>query len=189
MHAHQVVQARLKGKEEASQKWYAKMVWGATLQPGDQVLFWQIGLQGNKKLADRLQEEVYVVTSQPNASIPVFSVCRLDGRGKVKTVHRNLLLRVRSVPIPVPSKPKSVLSQTLIITQSHTSLRDRNDCAPRSDSSPESMQWHDTVSTVVPQAQTSVIAWKADSSLDLDEDKTSVLLNECVKVWGCWNYR
>ena len=37
-HAHQVVQARLKGKGEASQKWYAKKVRGATLQPGDQVL-------------------------------------------------------------------------------------------------------------------------------------------------------
>ena len=104
-HAHQVVQARLKGKWEASQKWYSKKVRGASLQPGDQVLLRQIGLQGKNKLADRWQEEVYVVTSQPNASIPVFSVRRLDGHGKVKTVHRNLLLPVRSVPTPVPSKP------------------------------------------------------------------------------------
>ena len=150
-HAHQVVQARLKGKGEASQKWYAKKVRGATLQLGDQVLLRQIGLQGKNKLADRWQEEVYVVTSQPNASIPVFSVRRLDGRGKVKTVHRNLLLPVRSVPTPVPSKPKSVLSQTPIMTRSRTRLRDINDRAPRSDSSPESVQLHDTVSTVFPQ--------------------------------------
>ena len=179
-HAHQVVQARLKGKGEASQKWYSKKVRGASLQPGDQVLLRQIGLQGKNKLADRWQEEVYVVTSQPNASIPVFSVRRLDGHGKVKTVHRNLLLPVRSVPTPVPSKPKSVPSQTPILTRSRTRLRDRNDRAPRSDSSPESVQSHDTVSTVVPQPQTSVIAWKADSSLDLDEDETSVLLDESV---------
>ena len=179
-HAHQVVQARLKGKGEASQKWYAKKVRGATLQPGDQVLLRQIGLQGKNKLADRWQEEVYVVTSQPNASIPVFSVRRLDGHGKVKTVHRNLLLPVRSVPTPVPNKPQSVPSQTPILTRSRTRLRDRNDRAPRSDSSPESVQSHDTVSTVVPQPQTSVIAWKADSSLDLDEDETSVLLDESV---------
>ena len=99
-----------------------------------------------------------MVTSQPNASIPVLSVRRLDGHGKVKTVHRNLLLPVRSVPTPVPSKPKSVPSQTPILTQSRTRLRDRNDRAPRSDSSPESVQSHDTVSTVVPQPQTSVIA-------------------------------
>ena len=59
-------------------------------------------------------------------------------------------------------------------------LRDRNDRAPRSDSSPESMQSHDTVSNVVPQPQASVIAWKADSSLDLDENETSVLLDESV---------
>ena len=179
-HAHEVVQARLKGKGEASQKWYAKKVRGATLQLGDQVLLRQIGLQGKNKLADRWQEEVYVVTSQPNASIPVFSVRRLDGRGKVKTVHRNLLLPVRSVPTPIPSKPKSVLSQTPIMTRSRTRLRDINDRAPRSDSSPESVQSHDTVSTVVPQPQTSVVAWKADSSLDLDEDVTSVLLDESV---------
>ena len=111
-HAHQVVQARLKGKGEASQKWYAKKVGGATLQPGDQVLLRHIVLQGKNKLADRWQEEVYVVTAQPNASILVFSVRRLDGHGKVKTVHRNLLLPVRSVPAPVPSNPKSVPSQT-----------------------------------------------------------------------------
>ena len=163
-HAHQVVQARLKGKGEASQKWYAKKVRGATLQPGDQVLLRQIGLQGKNKLADRWQEEVYVVTAQPNASIPVFSVRRLDGHGKVKTVHRNLLLPVRYVPTPIPSKLKSVPSQTPILTRSRTRLRDRNDRAPGSDSSPESVQSHDTVSTVVPQPQTSVIAWKADSS-------------------------
>ena len=179
-HAHQVVQAWLKGKGEASQKWYAKKVRGATLQPGDQVLLRQIGLQGKNKLADRWQEEVYVVTSQTNASIPVFSVHSLDGRGKVKTVHRILLLPVRSVPTPVPNKPKSVPSQSPILTRSHTRLGDRNDRAPRSDSSPESVQSHDTVSTVVPQPQTSVIAGKADSSLDLDEDETSVLLDESV---------
>ena len=153
---------------------------GASLQPGDQVLLRQIGLQGKNKLADRWQEEVYVVTSQPNASIPVFSVRRLDSRGKVKTVHRNLLLPVRSVPTPVPSKPKSVLSQTPIMTRSRTRLRDRNDHAPRTDSSPESVQSHHTVSTVVPQPQTCVIAWQTDSSLDLDEDETLVLLDESV---------
>ena len=174
-HAHQVVQAQLKGKGEASKKWYETKVQGAALQ-----LLRQIGLQGKNKLADRWQEEVYVVTSQPNTSIPVFSVRRLDGRGKVKTVHMNLLLPVRSVPTPVPSKPKCVLSQTPILTRSRTRLRDRNDRAPRSDSSPESVQSHDTVSTVVPQPQTSVIAWKADSSLYLDEDETSVLSDESV---------
>ena len=52
-HAHQVVQARLKGKGETSQKWYSKKVRGASLQSGDQVLLRQIGLQGNNKLADR----------------------------------------------------------------------------------------------------------------------------------------
>ena len=179
-HAHQVVQARLKGTGEASKKWYEKKVRGAALQPGDQVMLRQIGLQGKNKLADRWQEEVYVVTAQPNASIPVFSVRRLDGHGKVKTVHRNLLLPVRSVPTPITSKPKSVPSQTPKMTRSCTRLWDRNDRAPRSDFSPESVQSHDTVSTVVPQPQTSVIAWKADYSLDLNEDQTSVLLDESV---------
>ena len=69
---------------------------------------------------------------------------------------------------------------------SYQTTRQKWPC-PRSDSSPESVQSHDTVSTVVPQPhtvvpqpQTSVIAWKADSSLDLDEDETSVLLDESV---------
>ena len=61
-----------------------------------------------------------------------------------------------------------------------SSMRGRNDRAPRSDSSPESVQSHDTVSTVVPQPQTSVIAWKANSGPDLDEDETSMLLEGSV---------
>ena len=137
-----------------------KVVRGATLQPGDQVLLHQVGLQAKNKLAERWQEEVYVVTSQPNTSIHVFSVRCVDGKGMVKSVHRNLLWPVRSVPDLVPSKPKSVPRQTPILTRSHTRLRNRNDRAPRSDSNPESVQSHDTVSTVVPQPQTCVITQK-----------------------------
>ena len=67
---------------------------------------------------------------------------------------------------------------TYLLTR--TRLPDRNDRAPRSDYSPGSVQSHDTVSTAVPQPQTSVIPWKEDSSLDLDEDETSMLLDGSV---------
>ena len=83
---------------EASKAWYSKKVRGATLHPGDQVLVRQVGFQGKHKIADRWEEEVYVVTTQPNPSISGFTVRQLERKGRPRTLHRNMLLPVRSVP-------------------------------------------------------------------------------------------
>ncbi len=56
------------------------------------------------KAQDRRQvaPEVHVVKSQPNLDIPVFFLHREDGRGKDRTLHRNVLLLVGSVPTTSP---------------------------------------------------------------------------------------
>jgi hypothetical protein len=71
----------------------------AVLDVGDRVLLRNVALKGKSKLANYWLPDVYVVVSQPNANIPVYSVKREDGQGKLKSLHRNLMLPIGSVPM------------------------------------------------------------------------------------------
>ena len=179
-HAQKVVEERIRKAGEASKAWYRKKVRGATLHPGDQVLVRQVGLQGKHKIADRWEEEVYVVTTQPNASIPVFTVRHLDGKGRSRTLHRNMLLPVQSVPSPVVVARDSA-SEFRRVTRAQTKnqlagftnrdIVDRISDVDQSDTAPQSPGVH---------PHSSVLPCRGDSSLDLDEDEASVLLEESV---------
>jgi transposase InsO family protein len=71
----------------------------AVVSPGDRVLVKVVAFQGKHKIADKWERNPYIVTSQPNLDIPVYKVQREDGIGKVRTLHRNLLLPIGSLPI------------------------------------------------------------------------------------------
>ena len=58
---------------------------GATVQTGDRVLVKALAFDGKHKLADRWEEDPYVVLSQPNQDIPVFVVQRESGGGRKRT--------------------------------------------------------------------------------------------------------
>jgi hypothetical protein len=45
-------------------------------------------------LADKWEEDPYLVISQPNQDVPVYKVQREDGVGRVRILHRNLLLPI-----------------------------------------------------------------------------------------------
>ena len=182
-HAHDLVEARMKKSGENRKKWYDVKVRGASLQPGDHVLVRKVGLKGKQKLADRWEEEVWVVTAQPDTSIPVFMVRQLDGRGRSRTLHRNMLLPVKSVPSvtsvkrqPTPPTPRVTRSRTRAHEQAQGVMHSRLAAADRC-SSEESLS--EAVSIVL-QLPTSLLGCKADSSLDLDEDETSVLVEESI---------
>ena len=178
--AQKVVGDRIRKAGEASKAWYSKKVRGATLHPGDQVLVRQVGFQGKHKIADRWEEDVYIVTTQPNPSIPVFTVRQLEGKGRPRTLHRNMLLPVRSVPSivsaasPQPSEFQRVTrSQTrkqLAAVARHENV-DRTSESDQSDTASHRPGLH---------PQSSVLPCRGDSSLDLDEDEVSVLLEESV---------
>ena len=78
---------------------YDRRVREAKLLPGDRVLVKNLGLKGKNKIADIWSEHVYVIREQPDGSIPVFRVQRMDGKGDVKTLHRNHLLPMHHLPI------------------------------------------------------------------------------------------
>lgn len=57
---------------------------------GDHVLLRILAYDGKHKIADKFEEHVYVIKSQPNKDIPVFVISDEDGHEK--TVHRNLII-------------------------------------------------------------------------------------------------
>ena len=61
------------------------------LSPGDLVLVRIVKWTARHKIQDKWEEEEYIVVSQPDPEIPVYKVKPVDG-GKVRTLHRNLLL-------------------------------------------------------------------------------------------------
>ena len=46
------------------------------------------------KISDRWEKEPYIVWEKPNRDIPVYKVKREDAVGKIRTLHRNLLLPI-----------------------------------------------------------------------------------------------
>ena len=65
---------------------------GVVLEVGDRVLVKVVAFDGRHKLADKWEEDPYLVISQPNQDIPVYKVQREDGVGRMRILHRNLIL-------------------------------------------------------------------------------------------------
>ena len=95
-----------------------------------------------------------------------------------------MLMPVKSVP-SVPSEERQSTPPTPRVTRSRTRAREQAQLVKDSrlsavgrrsseDSLPEA------VSTIVPQLPTSLLVCKADLSLDVDEDETSVLVEESI---------
>jgi transposase InsO family protein len=70
----------------------------AILTPGDRVLVKVVAFMGKHKIADKWEEDTYIVADQPNADIPVYTVVRENGNGRRRILHRNLLLPIGSLP-------------------------------------------------------------------------------------------
>jgi hypothetical protein len=70
----------------------------ASLNPGDRVLVKITAYDGKHKIADKWENDAYEVIKQPVPDIPVY-VVRRENSGHVRTLHRNLLLPIGSLPI------------------------------------------------------------------------------------------
>ena len=87
-------------------KYYDLKVRGSVLEPGDRVLVKVLAFEGRHKLADHWEPEPCVVIAQPNPDIPVYVVRREDETGRDRTLHRNHLLPIGTLPILGGQKPK-----------------------------------------------------------------------------------
>ena len=98
---------------------YNRKVRGAPVELGDHVLLANKGERGKRKLADRWENTVYVVVGKSGES-HTFRI-QNPTTGQVKVVHRNLIMPVNFLPLPVCdeeqegvglSSPSSSLSLT-----------------------------------------------------------------------------
>ena len=111
-----MAQKNSRKSQERRKDHYDKKVRGATVQVGDRVLVKIVAFDGRHKIADRWEEDPYIIISKPNPDIPVFKVRKENGEGRERVLHRNLLLPIgnkesgdHEPPIPrprtVPPKP------------------------------------------------------------------------------------
>jgi transposase InsO family protein len=113
-------QAKMKQRQ-----FYNLKVRGAIPQTGDQVLVRNTGLKGKHKLADRWRKEVFIIEDQPNPDVPVYRLRQEDGKGKLKVLHRNLILPL-ALPLeePVEVKEKSQVGRDYIPSDKNVVVED-----------------------------------------------------------------
>jgi len=118
--SYELASSAAKDAQRSQKKHYDIKVRGADIQRGDRILVKIVAFDGKHKLADKWEEDVYVVLDQPNIDIPVFVVQREDGTGKKRTVHRNLLLPIGAMttnhPVPAPRRKPLVARERKGIT-------------------------------------------------------------------------
>ncbi len=76
---------------------FDKKVHSSKLEPGDRVLVRKVGLKGKNKLADKWEEQPYLIQSVSDNDIPVYHVQAEDGKGPVRVLHRNMLLPFNAI--------------------------------------------------------------------------------------------
>ena len=145
-----------------------------TLQEGDKVLVKIVAFDGRHKIADRWKEEPYVIVRQTNPNIPVFEVKKINGHGKKRTLHRNLLLPIghlHTYEETTANQKKSGPSNTKQVVEKHPTEElqqmDHVTLDPQSDSDSDT----DTVIMQVPVPNsTEDIHTDVESSVDTDPE-------------------
>ena len=98
--AFQLASKESKSTSAKQKEYYDLKVRGAVLHPGDVVLVRKTGLNVWDKLADRWEEPPYTVIKRLSEDIPVYVVQPASG-GRKRTLHRNLLLPIRTKKVDV----------------------------------------------------------------------------------------
>ena len=114
--AYDIASTEAKKAAERDKKRYDLRVKEIKLEVGDRVLVRSVGFKGKHKLADKWDDAIYTVLEQPNVEIPVFTVQREDKKGPKRTLHRNMLLSLATIPIerPVNSTTRTKAKTTVV---------------------------------------------------------------------------
>ena len=91
-YAYRVAQRESEKKAKKHKQYYDAKVRDSKLEIGDRVLVRNVNVRGKNKLGDKWEKDPYRVLEIPIADLPVYKVQRENGKGPVKTLHRNLLL-------------------------------------------------------------------------------------------------
>ena len=119
------IKSSAKAKDRQKQH-YDLRTRGAQIAEGDRILVKIVAFDGKHKIADRWEEDPYIVKRQPNPEIPVYIVKKESGQGRERTLHRNLLLPIghldsfKPVPTPRQSTHQPSSSDTSTQRQRHS---------------------------------------------------------------------
>lgn len=105
--AYRIASEHTQKSQEKQKKYYDRKTRGAVIQEGDRVLVKRVAWDGKHKIANRWEDEVYIVLTQPNQDIPVYEVQQENGEGRIRTLHRNLLLPIGSLPPRITEEPSA----------------------------------------------------------------------------------
>jgi hypothetical protein len=68
-----------------------------------------LAFDNKHKISDRWENDTYIVLKKPNLDIPVFAVQKENGQGRIRTLHRNLLLPAGYISqTPEEEQPKPI---------------------------------------------------------------------------------
>jgi len=98
-HAYNLASKASKSSQQKQKSQYDKRQRGAVVKAGDRVLIKIVAFDGKHKISDRWESDIYVVLEQPNQEVPVYVVRREAGGDTTRTLHRNLLLPIGSLPL------------------------------------------------------------------------------------------
>lgn len=122
--------------QENSKLRYDAKVRGAVLSVGDRVLVRKTFFaQGRHKIDNKWEDEVYIVTGQPNQEIPVYEIRRDDGKGRIRKLHRNLLLPVNHICEQWETNTRPNVSKDVQRPRLRSNVKDNVQRATDSDSS------------------------------------------------------
>ena len=69
-----IVESHVGKAKEKQKKYYDRKVRGVQLSVGDHVLVKEVAFDGKHKIADKFEEEPYLIIDQPRLEMPVFKV-------------------------------------------------------------------------------------------------------------------
>jgi hypothetical protein len=85
--------------QQNQQNVYNKRAHASSLDIGDRVLVRIVAYDGKHKIADKYEQQPYIVMDKPNIDIPVYVVQQEDRQGPTRILHRNLLLPIGHLPL------------------------------------------------------------------------------------------
>ena len=107
--SHKLAQKHMEKQANKAKKYYDRKVRCSKLEPGDLVLVKRFGFKGKHKIQDRWENQIYEVLESCHSSPLVFRVRKEDGTGKIRILHRNLLLplKTRILEDETPQEPEN----------------------------------------------------------------------------------
>lgn len=142
--AYQLASAGAVKAQKRQRSNYDKRARAAVVEVGDLVLVKVVSFDGKHKIADRWEQDVYVV-QEKRKDAPVYVVQKEGETGPKKTLHRNLLLPIGGLPIPgIGGKKQTEVPETGdLLKRVQSSESDSSDSDSETDSETEFVQYMD----------------------------------------------